>query len=652
MTVDPTSLAPFEPTTAEQWRQAVDAVLAKGSELTAEQRAQRFERQLVSRTYDGLEIQPLYTAADAPVGVDSIPGQPPFTRGSTAASGIPNGWEVRQRVEIRGTAAEAAALALSELERGTTGLWLDVAQIASGVTPDLLDQALTGIFLELVPVTLDTGGQRAPGEALLEVWQRRGHPAHEARGGLGVDPLAALMTQGGTADAVRAELAEVAPLVSRVASTYPQVRTLVADATPWHDAGSGDADELAGAIAAAVTYLRSMVDGGIDLATALHQIELRVAATADQFLTIAKIRALRMMWHRVAEAAGAEPGDRGARIHAVTSWAMTTRYDPWVNLLRHTVACFAAGVGGADAVTVHPHDRLVDPNVGSELGRRMARNTQAVLLDESNLGRVIDPAGGSWYVEHLTHALADTAWTAFQEIEAAGGLLAAYEQGWVHRRIQATWERRQADIATRRTAITGVSEFPNIDDDLPVSQVAPIAVPVTNAPSNAVAPLPRRRYADGFETLRAAADEHRRRTGNRPEVVLLGLGTPADSTARATFAKNLFEAGGLATRLVDIAAEPQAFQAAFTAAGVSDRVVCLCSSDALYGVVGVQAAQAAQTAGARRVYVAGRPSGLTEALEHAGVNEFVAMGMDALDVLARALDHNGVPISTSAGANR
>jgi methylmalonyl-CoA mutase len=626
MTVDPTSLAPFEPTTAERWRQAVDAVLAKGSELTAEQLAQRFERQLVSRTYDGLDIQPLYTADHAPAGVDSIPGQPPFTRGSTAASGIPNGWEVRQRVEITGDGSAAAALALSELERGTTGLWLDVAQIADHIDADLLDRALTGIFLELVPVTLDTGGRRAPGEALLQVWQRRGHNAHEARGVLGVDPLAALMTQGGTAQDVRAEIAEVVSLATRVASTYPQVRTLVADATPWHDAGSSDADELAGAIAAGVTYLRWMVDGGMDVATALHQIELRVAATADQFLTIAKIRALRALWHRVAEASGAEPAHRGARIHAVTSWAMTTRYDPWVNLLRDTVACFAAGVGGADAVTVHPYDRLVGPSTGTELGRRMARNTQAVLLDESNLGRVIDPAGGSWYVEHLTQALADTAWTAFQEIEAAGGLLTAYEQGWVHRRVDATWEHRQADIATRRTAITGVSEFPNIDDDIS----AP--APLTPSDHQGLVPLPRRRYADGFEVLRDAAAAHRRRTGTGPEVVLVGLGTAADSTARATFAKNLFEAGGLATRFVESTHETD----------LSGRLVCLCSSDARYGELAVDAAKAAKAAGATRVYLAGRPSDLVEVLRQAGVDEFVALGVDALDVLSQALIHAGV----------
>ncbi len=628
MTVDPTSLAPFDAATAEQWRLAVDGVLAKGAELTAEQLAQRFQRQLVSRTYDGLDIQPLYTAGDVTVQGETLPGQPPFTRASTAAGAVPNGWEVRQRVAVHDDGSETAALALSELERGTTGLWLDVTARGEGDTVDTLDRALTGIFLELVPVTLDSGGRRAPAEALLQLWQRRGHGADEARGCLGVDPIGALMSRGGTLADVRADIAEVVSLVQRVASDTPQVRTLVADATPWHDAGASDADELAGALAAGVTYLRWLTDAGVDLATALAQLELRVAATSDQFLTIAKMRALRLLWHRVAEAAGAAPDARAARIHAVTSRAMATRYDPWVNLLRTTVACFAAGVGGADAVTVSPYDHLLDSSTPSDLGRRMARNTQAVLLDESNLGRVIDPAGGSWYVEHLTQALAEVAWTAFQDIERAGGLLEAFESGWVHSRVDATWEQRRADIATRKVAITGVSEFPNIDDDIPAASAATAESSTT---ANGLAPLPRRRYADGFEALRQAADDHRRRTGRRPEVVLVGLGTPADSTARATFAKNLFEAGGLVTRFVES-----------IDSDVSGHLVCLCSSDARYGELAADATRALKAAGATRVYLAGRPADQIETLQQAGVDEFVALGVDALDVLGRALTHAGV----------
>jgi len=626
MTVDPTSLAPFPPATHEQWRHAVDGVLAKGVELSPEQLVQRFQRQLVSRTYEGLEIQPLYTALDVPVATHELPGQPPFTRSATPAGAVPNGWEVRQRVVVRGDGSAAAADALSELERGTTGLWLDVSANADAVDVDTLDRALTGIFLELVPITLDAGGALRPAEALTELWRRRNHGAHEAQGCLGVDPIGALMRRGGSLHEVDAHTPEVVALVQRIAATTPRVRTLVADATAWHDAGANDADELAGVLAAGVTYLRWLTDAGVDVGTALGQLELRIAATADQFLTIAKVRALRVLWHRLAEVSGGEPADRAARIHAVTSRAMTTRYDPWVNLLRTTVACFAAGVGGADAVSVSPYDHLIDEHAGGELGRRMARNTQAILLDESNLGRVIDPAGGSWYVEHLTQALADAAWSAFQEIEAAGGLLAAYDQGWVHHRVNASWQRRQADIATRKVPITGVSEFPNIDDEIP----APLAEAAGAA--GELAPLPMRRHAEGFERLRGAADDHRRRTGTHPDVIVWGLGTPADSTARVTFAKNLFEAGGLLTRFVE----------SLDAVDLTGRLVCLCSSDARYAELAADAARAAKAGGAARVYLAGRPADLVDTLQQAGVDEFVALGVDALDVLSRALTSAGV----------
>lgn len=632
MTVDPTSLAPFQPATHEQWRHAVDGVLAKGADLTPEQLVQRFQRQLVSRTYDGLEIQPLYTALDVTASTGELPGQPPFTRSATAAGAVPNGWEVRQRVVVQGDGSVTAAMALGELERGTTGLWLDVTDIADSVDVDVLDRALSGIFLELVPVTLDSGGALAPAQALMDLWRRRGHDAQEARGCLGVDPLGALMRRGGSLANVHADAPRVAELVQRVAAATPGVRTLVVDATPWHDAGASDADELAGVLAAGVTYLRWLTDAGVDLATALGQLELRIAATADQFLTIAKVRALRVLWHRLTEVCRADPAHRAARIHAVTSQAMTTRFDPWVNLLRTTVACFAAGVGGADAVTVSPYDELVDAQAPGELGRRMARNTQAILLDESNLGRVIDPAGGSWYVEHLTQALADTAWTTFQAIEAVGGLLDAYQKGWVHDRVNTTWQQREADIATRKVAITGVSEFPNIDDDLPPAE------PNRPGTTGDLAALPRRRYAEGFEALREAAAAHRRRTGANPGVVLVGLGTPADSTARATFAKNLFEAGGLVTRLIEVADLSDLSDLT----DVEGRLVCLCSSDARYGELAADAARAIKAAGAARLYLAGRPGELIDTLTQAGVDEFVALGVDALDVLSRALTHAGV----------
>ncbi|MGZ8752462.1 MAG: methylmalonyl-CoA mutase family protein, partial [Acidimicrobiia bacterium] len=334
------------------------------------------------------------------------------------------------------------------------------------------------------------------------------------------------------------------------------------------------------------------------------------------------------LWARVAEVTGATAGRAAQRQHAVTSTAMMSRYDPWVNLLRATVAAFAAGIAGADAVTVEPYDhvRSVD---GSELGRRLARNTQVVLIEESNLARVIDPAGGSWYVEKLTDDLAHTAWVRFQEIEQSGGIVAALEQGTVQRRIGDTWEERSGNLAHRRDAITGVSEFPNIDEDPPAprpDEPAPIA--------GAFARLPSVRYAGAFERQRARSDRAVAETGARPSTFLAALGPASVHTTRVTFAKNLFEAGGIGTvagsgTVDDVTAE-------YAASGAS--LVCICSDDTTYAEHAEATARALRDAGAKRVYLATKPGDNRAALEAAGVDEFVFAGCDALSVISGALD--------------
>ena len=639
MEIDPTSLAPFEPPTPEQWRRAVDGVLAKGQDLTAEQLADKFERQLVTTTYDGIRIEPLYLPEDAEVAESAWPGEAPFRRGSSAQGGITDGWEVRQRVMVTGSGSSTAAIARAELERGTTGLWLDLHR-ADEVGVDLLDRALDGVFLELVPISLDAGARSIDAaEGLVAVWHRRGHTPAEIRGRLGLAPTGEVVRRGASRCDLDAGYESVVDLVRRCRAEWPGVRALVADATPWHAAGACDTEQLGIGFASLVETVRRLDAAGIAPADALAQIELRLAVGADQFLTIATLRAARLIWARIAEVLGVEGPDAAPRIHAVTAEAMMTRYDPWVNMLRSTVACFAAGVGGADAVTVSPHDALGTDGIGSELGRRMARNTQAILLDESHLARVIDPAGGSWYVENLTRAVAEVAWEVFTGIEGDGGFAAGLVTGALQDRCAGTWQRRRRDLATRRVAVTGVSEYPNIDDDV---------VPWTPGPegvsTSEISPVVAHRYGEDYEALRLAADEHRRRHGERPEVVLIGIGTPADHTARVTFAKNLFEAGGLGTRLVEVDGDPAQWADILRAQGVESRLVCLCSSDARYGDDGVAAVKAALAAGARRAYLAGRPSAVLDELQRGGVDEFVAMGVDAVDVLHRALMAAGVEL--------
>jgi methylmalonyl-CoA mutase len=601
--------ADFPPATMAQWRRLALGVLRKagiaGEDTTGadtasndtasndtasndtasdDTAAEAVDELLASTSYDGIRIQPLYTAGvgQPPIGV---PGSAPFTRGSAVAA---TGWDVRQQHADPDPAASNRAV-LADLQNGVTSIWLELG--ADRLAVAALPQVLDGVFLDLAGVVLDAGAEtEAAAEAFFDLTAERG--ARPAGGNLGADPLGWQARTGAPAD-LRAAVA----LAARCAAEFPGLRAVTVDATAYHDAGASDAEELAYALATGVAYLRTLTDGGLDLDAALGQLEFRYAATADQFATIAKLRAARRLWARVAEVCGASSALMGAqRQHAVTSSAMITVRDPWVNMLRATLACFAAGVGGAGAVTVRPFDACLGLPDG--FARRIARNTQSLLLEEANVARVVDPAGGSWYVERFTEDLATAAWARFTEIERAGGMAAALDSGLVADRLAATWSRREDNLRHRRDPITGVSEFPNLGERLPVRAAGP--TPVSGG-------LPRHRYAEEFEAARCRADAHTAKTGTRPTVFLATLGPVASYTARAAFAANLFAAGGIATVRSggDSPVDAAEVAAAFAASGAT--VACICSSDRVYREAAGPVTSALAAAGAARVWLAGPP---------------------------------------------
>ncbi|MGW0804621.1 methylmalonyl-CoA mutase family protein [Nonomuraea sp. NPDC002799] len=572
--------AGFAPATRDGWRAlAVEVLRKSGIEAGSPEEA------LSASTYDGVTIAPVYDLDDLP-GDPGSPGAAPFVRGSRAVPG----WDVRQRHAVPDPEALTA-----DLENGVTSLWLVVGDDAIPVAA--LGEVLKDVYLDLAPVVLEAGaltGEAA--EALLGLAAARG-----------VAPLGNLGASAATPEGLE--------LARRCAAGFPGLRAVTVDATPYHDAGGSDAEELGCSVARGVAELRALTGGGLSVEQALGQIEFRYAATADQFATIAKLRAARRLWARVAEVCGAAAYG-GQRQHAVTSAAMMTARDPWVNMLRTTVACFAAGAGGADAVTVRPFDACL--GLPDAFSRRIARNTQSLLLEESGVGRVIDPAGGSWYVERRTADLAERAWAWFQAIEAAGGLPAA--AGLVAGRVAATRARRDDDIAHRRFPITGVSEFPNLTEK-PLRR----PVPAPEAQGAADDGLPRVRYAQAFEELRDLADAQ----PERPKVFLATIGPVAAHTARAAFAANLFQAGGLATETAGPGADPEQIATAFAVSGTD--VACLCSSDKLYAQHAADVATALRRAGAKKVWLAGKG-------EYKGVDATLYAGCDALSVLRETFD--------------
>jgi methylmalonyl-CoA mutase len=591
---DLTLAGEFEPTSLQQWRELVAEVV--GTPDTAAP-----EEALATTTYDGITVEPLYTAAGAPP-CPGFPGLFPFVRGSAPAGSVESGWDVRARHAGPDAAAVNRAIH-ADLNGGVRSVWLAIADgaLAAGE----LGEALDGVLLDLAPVVLEPGTEiRAAADALLAVYADRQVPATQRRGNLGADPIGVRAASGTGPD-----LAEVGLLAARVAPEHPALRSVVVDARPCHDAGSSDAEELGYSLAAGVAYLRALTGAGLSADAAAGSLEFRYAASADQFLTIAKFRAARRLWARVCEASGITGAAAGQRQHAVTSRPMMTVRDPWVNMLRTTLACFSAGVGGAEAVTVAPFDSAA--GLPDDFGRRIARNTQSILLAESKLAGVIDPAGGSWYVEALTESLARAAWRCFQDIEGRGGVLAALDSGYLAERIAATWSRRRDAIAHRRDPVTGVSEYPTLSEE-PLAREAQPAEPRGG--------LPAVRYAQEFEDLRSRAEAR----ATRPTAFLATLGTEAEHNARVGFAENLLAAGGIATHNPGAVADPAA---AYRAA--PSPVVCVCGTEQAYDERLAEVVPALREAGARQVWLAGKDT--EERKAH--VDGFIQRGCDAVAAL-------------------
>lgn len=613
-TTDNLSLAAdFAPATHDDWRKLVDGVL-KGAP---------FEK-LVGKTYDGIRIDPIYPRAK---GASPVTGRAPASP-----------WQIMQRID-HPDAAQANAQALHDLENGATGLTLVFAG-ANGAhgfgldpSPEAVEKILDGILLDAgIGIELQIGPQsRMAAIHVAEYIKRKGVSPADCDIRFGLDPLGAGAAWGSSPYA----WAEIAPAVTSAAKGLAAMGFkgpfAAADGRVIHDAGGSEVQELAFVLGCGVAYLRAIEQSGVALEDAQGMVYARLAADADQFLTLAKFRALRMLWARIEQASGLVP--KPLFIAADTSWRMLTRRDAYVNMLRATMATFSAGLGGANAITVLPHTLalgLPDP-----FARRVARNTQLVLLEESNLAKVADPAAGSGGIEALTRELCEATWGLLQQTEKAGGIFAALEQNLLQPKVAATRKAREANIARRRDVLTGASEFPNLHEaDAPVLAAKPIELAPYGEAKFKFDALPPMRLAAPFEALRDKSDAVLKKSGARPKVFLANLGTAADFTARATFAKSFFETGGI--EAIDSAgfADAGALAAAFNASGAS--VACLCSSDKVYAAQAEGAAKALQAAGARHIYLAGRPGEQEPALRAAGVSEFIVAGGDALAALQEA----------------
>ncbi|MEJ7633719.1 methylmalonyl-CoA mutase subunit beta [Aeromicrobium sp.] len=573
----------------DEWEQAAAAVLRKAGKLADDASDSEVWHQLATTTLDGISVTPLGTptlSEDLPDG--GLPGQAPFTRGSVASREL-DGWDVRAWFADP-DAERTARDVVTDIENGVNSLWLSTG---TGAIPiDALATILEPVFLDLAAVVLDAPAEPVEAaQALAAILDDKAVTAAPGTS-FGADPLGALIRGRGVTDL--GVVGDVAALAGPLG-----VRAVTVDATAVHDAGASDVQELAYSLAAGVTYLRALVEAGSNVDDAAALIDFRYAATDEQFPTIAKLRAARRLWNRVAELSGVTSAAAGQLQHAVTSRPMMARYDPYVNMLRTTIASFAAGVGGAASVTVLPFDEPL--GLPEPFSRRIARNTSSLLISESHVAEVADPAGGAHAVEKLTDDLARAAWELFGEIEGRGGLLESLDV--LRSGIAETVSARALDIATRKRSITGVSAFPNLHEELP--QRRPYGEPIGV-----------HRYAGEYEALR---DER----ASTP-VFLASMGPVAAFTARGTFAANLFAAGGVDTVVAGPTEGVDDVIASHAEAG-RPAVVCLVGNDKAYREWGADLVTALRDAGATHVVVAGTAD--------IGADTTAAVGQDALAFL-------------------
>ena len=616
-------MSPVQEETLQQararWRSAVADVLAKGGRYDPADLADEPERLLDSPTYEGFPIHALYTALDA-LPEPALPGDWPFVRGADQHRDVLCGWKVAEEFPtpgFSGASADGNRVVLDALVNGVSALILRVGD--AGIAAADLDRWLEGVYLELAPISIDAEAQFRPAaEAILALLAGADDSKRAAMSiDLGADPLTA-----GLSDRPAPAIDDVVAVAVGLAGK-PGVRAITVDGPAFHNRGANAGWELAGVIAAATDYLRLLTGAGVAVPDALSQIGFRLVADDDQFMSIAKFRAVRQLWGRVAEALG-HPDSGAARVHVVTSLPMMTQRDPWVNMLRTTVAAFGAGVGGADTVQVMPFDVAIPggfPGTSDDFARRIARNTQLLLLEESHLGRVLDAAGGSWYVEDLTETLAAQAWSHFQDIESRGGFQTALDH--IAARIDEVRARRADDIAHRRAAVTGVNEFPNLAE--------PPLPPAQNAAAV-------QRYAAAFEALRDRSDAHLRRTGARPRVALLPLGPLSENNIRTTFAANLLASGGIE------AVNPGTIGSDGISAAVRDAgatIAVICGTDSRYGSEAGEVAAAARAAGIDQVLLAGPEKAVAAIPAEHRPDGYLTAKIDAVEVLSALLTRLG-----------
>ena len=662
-----------------EWKQEVENSL-KGKPI----------EKLYSATYENLRIKPIYTREDIESleHIEQYPGFPGYVRGIKANGYVGEPWAVSQELSAN-SAREWNEIIKHDLERGQTEIHLVLDKLGFSITSlEQIEEMFSGISLRDCSLRVDAAENSLAFLALFAAYlQKQQIPLESVHGTIGMDPLSSLIEKGKLSTSLRTLYDIMVDITAWAEKTMPGVKTIIVHSEPYHNGGANAVQELAFAFGTAVEYLNECLNRGLTIDETAKRISFSFAVGANFFMEIAKLRAARLLWTNIVQAFGGNVESQKLNIHARTSEFTKTVYDPYVNMLRATTEAFAATVGGANSLHVSPFDEAI--RQADEFSRRIARNTQLILLEESHLGKVIDPAGGSYYVESLTAQLAEEAWNLFRKIEDKGGIVKALEEGFVQAEVEKVAELRKKHVKVRKEKIVGTNVYANLAEPPIVKTEANEHIAATpeltlneenveqvkvgfnekqfvqtaislalrratareiekalaedSLPVN-IQPIRKWRLAEPFEKLRQASETHLETHGSRPKVVLINLGAIPNHKARADFITGFFEAGGF--EVVKNNGYISAEEAVQGALSLEATHYIICGSDESYtDTVPTISAQLKKANPYVKLYVAGKQAPEIEAnFIQAGIDGLIHIGSNCYETLSEFMKDMGVAL--------
>ena len=683
--------AEFKPSTYEEWKEASEKLL-KGAP---------FDKKMYSKTPEGIVLRPIYNKEDINFEI-SLPGYDDYVRGTTVEGNKGSPWKIDQQI-YASTPKEFNKLALDALNKGQTALEIKLDCPSSrGIDADKsekgkvgccglsvstkkdFDEALKGIETDCVEINISTGSRAADIAAILYASQK----GKKLSGGIRFDPIGTLAKRGKLDRKLDCAFDEMFALASFNAKNMPSFGAIGVDTMPYSSSGASAVEELAIAMATAAAYLREMLARGMEIDEAAPLVRFRMSLGSDFFMTIAKLRAARVLWAKVVEAFGGSEDSRKIRLNVATATYNKTVYDPYVNMLRTATEAFSGVIGGCDSMTVAPFDEII--RKPDEFSSRISRNQQIILQEECNLLDVIDPAGGSFYLENLTQEVAKKAWEIFSKVEELGGMVKALESGFVQDSIAATFALRKKGYDTRRSAVVGTNMYANMSEK-------PLEKPSCKCAENAeklaakakeqikevsvscdaeklggkieklveaakqgagltaltkaickcqskttVKALPAERAMSHYENLRTKSEEYKKANGFGPKVFLATMGPLVQHKVRADFIRGFFEVAGFEVVYPNGFDSADAAAKAFAESGAKFAVIC--STDDTYPAIVPDTAKALKAAVAgSEVYLAGIPAPeCEESYKQAGLDGAINIKSNNFETLKAFLTKLGV----------